>query len=191
MDGVTDKEAKYEAVKQLIDSFYFTYYILVLSNLYGYLVQPILTYRATNKPVERDITFGLSFLSTCVFYIGSFAPFNISIILFVAVAVTVMLIGEVLLYHYGIVVPSANSISLLANYFSLLMAGVFPLSVTTFWMLYDNKMDIQSVNISQVSLSMRLMAYFLLLLYLPITAIFLYFFRTERFLKRVQSGIWY
>ena len=133
LHGMEDPVSKFEAVKQLVDSFSFTFYILVFSNLYTNLVQPVINYGTTGKPTERDISFGLSFLSTCVFYIGSFAPFNISIITIVTISVVILVAGEVALYYFGYVVPAKNnSFSLIANYFSVLMVGVYPLSIATF-----------------------------------------------------------
>lgn len=191
MVGVTKDEDKYSAVKQLIDSFYFTYYILVLSNLYTYLIQPVITYKRTGEPTVRDITFGLSFLSTCVFYIGSFAPFNSSIIIIVTFAVMVFVIGEFILYHKGIIIPPEISLSIIANYHSMIFVGILPISLGTFWMLGGNKMELATVRLFGSGIVFGIIAIFLLVLYFGAAFLFSLFFSEERYLKRVQSGIWY
>jgi hypothetical protein len=150
MGSITNETLKFDTIKQLIDSFYFTFYILVVSSIYSHLIAPLVKkFIQKQGTTERDITFGLSFLATCLFYIGFFAPLNTNIIPIVCVAVGVLVGGEIALYYYGIVVPTQICFSALSNYLIVLFIGLVPISFSSLWMLTGNKMGIMAIRVGK------------------------------------------
>lgn len=150
MKGIQNENIKFETIKQLIDSFYFTFYLLMISSIYHHLIAPLIQKFIQKKgPTERDITFGLSFLATCLFYIGFFAPLNTNIIPIVCVAVIILVGGEIALYKFEVVVPTQICFSAISNYLMVLFLGLVPISFSSLWMLTGNKMGIMAIQIGK------------------------------------------
>jgi hypothetical protein len=186
MGDLEDENLKFETIKQLIDSFYFTFYMLGISNIYGHVVAPLvnkLIFRKGNT--QRDITFGLSFLTTCLFYIGFFAPINTNIIPIVCIVVTVLVGGEIGLYYLGVVQPSQICFSVIANYMIVLFLGLLPISFSSLWMLKDNQMGIMAIRLGRKHKLANIVVSLGCLFYLLGSFIFVVLYRNSRFLRRI------
>jgi hypothetical protein len=192
MSDIIDPKEQFRVTKSLLDSFYMTFAALIVSSLATQLITPIYQFYHSNKgvPVQRDISFGLSFMCQAIFYVGYFVAFDCNIIILMFASLLVLLVGEVALFKLGLIEPTRVCYSIIGNYFTAMLFGLLPISISAFLMLSGNKLGIKTIDLGKEYLGQSSLMIGLLLLYLVTVVIFGALYKNERLLKRVQSMIW-